>query len=69
MVKVLIFVLGLVIGFIIASKFNKPKTTEGVLKVRQDEGESYLFLELSQENLHNIHTKDYVVLKVDITPK
>ena len=69
MVKVLIFIMGLVIGFIAANYVNKPKTTEGVLKVRNDEGESYLFLELTEQNLSNIHELDYVTLRVDIPRK
>ena len=69
MVKVLIFIVGLVIGFIAANYVNKPKMTEGVLKVRNDEGESYLFLELTEQNLSNIHELDYVTLRVDIPRK
>lgn len=69
MVEVLIYLLGLAVGFIVGTKFNKPKTTEGVLKVRDDDGESYLFLELSNQNLSNIHNLDYVTLKVDIPRK
>lgn len=60
---------GVVIGTCLTSAIHHSKKTNGVLKVREDEGESYLFLELSQQDLDDIHNKDYVILKVDITHK
>ncbi len=67
MIELLLFIAGVIVGVLFENRYHKTKNTEGTLKVRHDEDEAYLFLELSKENLDNIHKKDYVTLKVDIT--
>lgn len=53
--------------FAIAKRLCEPKSINGFLKVRYDEDEPYLYLQLSQTDMDNIHKNNYVVLKVDIT--
>lgn len=69
--ELLIFILFTIVNSIcvclITRRLCKPKSISGFLKVRYDEGEPYLYLQLSQTDMDNIHKNDYVVLKVDIT--
>lgn len=59
--------LGIILGMIIADLYNNSRKVDGILKVKFDEDEPYLFLELTKEDMDNIYKKDNVVLKVDIT--
>lgn len=67
MFELFILIAGMFCGALIMDGYHKSRSTEGVLKVRYDEDEPYLFLELSRDQLSNIQNKETVILKVDIT--
>lgn len=58
-------IIGVILGFYICFKL-RPKTV-GYLKMVKDENNvPYLFLEMNEDGMSEIHKRSYVTLKVDI---